>query len=80
MKTATAPAISLAELRERLDAAALDVCDQSEIIKIAMDKAEGSHDAVFALLRSIKSFNDQIFSKLQSIVEELEKQPQQGGA
>lgn len=68
------PAISSGELRKKLEAAALDVCDQHQIITLAEEKIDDDDPAAFALLRSIKGFNDQIFHKLEPLIEALPEQ------
>lgn len=78
-KTTPTPVISLEDLRRRVIAIQTDICDQAQIIGLALDKVDGDPLATGALLRSISSFNDMLDEGIEKLCQALEEQMQKGG-
>lgn len=78
-KTTPTPVISLEDLRRRVIAIQTDICDQAQIIGLALDKVDGDPLATGALLRSISSFNDMLDEGIERLCQALEEQMQKGG-
>lgn len=79
-KTTTTPAISLEDLRRRVVAIQVDICDQTQLIILAMQKVDGDPLATGALLRSIASFNEMLDEGVEKLHQALGEQVQEGGA